>query len=368
MYARTAAFDAAIVKSHKIATLAQVFRNGVALATLKVVDGNVTADKDAAFLRRFNASLTDVDGSLTPAVASDMLAPYGTEVQLSRGITFNDGTQELKLLGVFNLTDTTIEDSGDSIRIDLQGYDRSRRVSRSAFTDTYDIPAGTLLNAAIQNILTPRLPSTITFNFTANTVRTPHIVHDAGDDPWHACQKLASDAGYFLFFDASGNPTMIAEPNPDTSPVVWTYAEGSSATILSVNKNMTDELTYNHVIVTGESSSNTTPVRGLAKDLDPNSPTYYLGSYGDIVYRYTSPFITTSAQAVAAAQALLNRVLGSTELTRFNAIPNPCHEVGDVVQITRGKSRINARYIMDKFTIPLVPIRAMEVTTRKRRT
>jgi hypothetical protein len=46
----------------------------------------------------------------------------------------------------------------------------------------------------------------------------------------------------------------------------------------------------------------------VVADTDPTSRTYVGGPFGRVPYRYTSPAMTTSAQALVAAKALLNRV------------------------------------------------------------
>jgi hypothetical protein len=135
--------------------------------------------------------------------------------------------------------------------------------------------------------------------------------------------------------------------------------------ILYANKRYTDEEVYNYIVVTGEGSQGP-PVRGFARDENPYSPTYYLGEYGMHVLHIQSSMVTTAAQAGTMARAELNLRLGKAERIHFNSIVNPAHEHLDVIQIQRAKSKIDSIYMIDSMTIPLVPVRALDVMTRER--
>ncbi|MCA1824449.1 MAG: hypothetical protein LC640_09360, partial [Frankia sp.] len=83
---------------------------------------------------------------------------------------------------------------------------------------------------------------------------------------------------------------------------------------------------------------------------------------------YSSPLITTTSQAQAAATALLQKSLGLTEQVRFDAIVNAAHDAGDVVAIRRGRAAIDARYVLESFTLPMTHAGALSAVTRKRAT
>ena len=86
MQATSSAFQTAVQGSHQSVCLVNVIQNGKVVSTLDVYDGSVSADRTAAQQRRFTASVGDPDGELTPADISSMLAPFGTRLQLFRGI------------------------------------------------------------------------------------------------------------------------------------------------------------------------------------------------------------------------------------------------------------------------------------------
>ena len=94
--------------------------------------------------------------------------------------------------------------------------------------------------------------------------------------------------------------------------------------------------TFNGVVVTGASVGATAaPVRAVAWDNDPDSPTYKDGSYGRVPMFVNDTTITTTAAAQTAANASLIALLGFSGQVTATAWVNPAMEVGDVLQVER---------------------------------
>lgn len=367
-------FGRYLSRSHTILTRCAVFDGGTAswLGDLQVADGSVSFDANADVQRQCSVTLFDATGTLTPSQFADMLSPNGNEVQLWRGIK---QVNEMIPLGIFGISVADIaSDVEGGTKIALTGYDRSRRVSLAKFTQSTVIPKGTNVATAILNLLFNRFPPdlNVQYYFDVTAFLTPSstsLVYQAGDDPWKAARDLAASIGCWLYFDGLGNCVLREIPDPTTLPVDWTYAEGQMSTIVKADKKLDDANTFNGVVVVGESTSSvdqsTTPITATLWDTNPHSPTYYLGKMGKRPQIYQSNLITTQPQAQQAAQGLLNRSLGLAEDVQFDAIVNPAHEPGDVVQVKVTKSKIDSRYILDTFTIPLVGS-TMSATTRRR--
>lgn len=79
-------FDAAVVTSHSAISQVDVLQNGKVIKTLAVHAGSVKADRTAAQMRSFDCEVSDPDGTLTPDGISALLAPFGTRIQMYRGI------------------------------------------------------------------------------------------------------------------------------------------------------------------------------------------------------------------------------------------------------------------------------------------
>lgn len=366
----TPLFKEALVNQHTLRTRAEILRNGIVQYELHPISGNVSVSVDQDTRRRANVTMVDPTGELTPRTAQDLLAPLGNELRLYRGLTLIDGTEEMKPLATINISKTHITDSGDTFTIEVEGYDRSRRIRRSRWTEPYLINAGTNYVSAIENAVASRATSTM-FRSTPTNQVTPKLSLgiERDHDPWKLITSMAGAIGYEVYFDQMGVCVLRPVPSPQTTTdVVWDYIEGNTATILSYDRTLSDEFVYNHVVVTSESSTAGTPVRADAKDTDPSSATYYLGDFGDVPYFLYSKFIRSQEQAQAAADAILTRVLGTSEVLQFPLIVNPCHEENDLIRVTRQKSGIEDYYIIDSFNIPLEASGVMNATCRTKRT
>jgi hypothetical protein len=79
-------YDQIVRGPHNHVAELAVYREGALIRTLDIHEGGVDADQSSAFLRRFDAKVSDPTGELTPGDMRDLLAPFGTEVVPSRGV------------------------------------------------------------------------------------------------------------------------------------------------------------------------------------------------------------------------------------------------------------------------------------------
>lgn len=371
MYSVSTAFQTEVTRSHAIAVQAVLY-NGDAPNTanpLKVKEGYVSVDGNAAVRRTCELTLIDPAGLLTPDIATGIgpAAPYGVELRLHRGVKFADGTTELVPLGVFGLSVNRITDGSGGRLLQVKGYDRSRQIARNRFTDEYVVAAGQNYVSAIQSLISSRWTRSdlLVSRATPTDLTTPLIIHEAGSDPWAKAQDMAASIGYELYFDPVGVLVLQPVPVAGDTPVA-VYAEGPTSVLLELDSELSNEDGYNGVIMTGESTTLAAPVRGEAWDTSPTSPTYYLGQYGKVPDFQTSPYVTNQVAADAAAAAALQKLLGLTQQVGFSIIPNPAHEPGDVVTVTRLASGVNSDFVLQAFDVPLQADGTMGMTMAKR--
>jgi hypothetical protein len=349
-----------------------------------VLDGTVTMDRENAIQRRASLYIADPVRLRTPdysflySTPEGGLSPYGNELRIYRGLMVNR-KPELVSLGIFGISDVQITDSNSggssfvssgrtdsALTISITGYDRSRKVSRNKFDAIYKIAAGTNYATAIRSLIQSRV-SGLSYNFQTTTYATPALVFDVGDDPWDKAREMAKSMGAELFFDGDGICVLRPITASVNLPTSWEYREGDNAIILDVDRQITDEDAYNKVVVTGETTDDAPPVRAVAQDDNPESHTYVGGPYGVVTRHEVSSLIKTTAQAQAAADALLDQAVGGTEKVTITAIPHPGHEPGDVIYVQRARANVAARYVMDSFDIPLSPTGRLKCVSRKRR-
>lgn len=369
MYPISQAMRDALTRPHDAIFKAELYDNGVLAKTLDVLGGLVDVDANADRRRRCRVGLVDPDGSLTPADLSGLLAPNGNELRLYRGVRVA-GVEHWCPQGVFGIMQTDTVDRGQGVMLEVQGQDRSRRVARARWDQAYAIAPGTDTATAIRDIIDSRLPG-LSYNFTPTSRTTPLVLlgEQRENDPWKDATKIAQADGLELFFDADGVCVLRPVPDAATAPVDWTYSEGG--VLLELERQLTSDRTYNAVIVTGEGTGLTAPVRAVVMDTDPASPTYVGNPVGSSDFGFaprflTSALITSQQQAEDAGAAMLRSSLGASEDVRFSGVVNPAHEAGDVVEVRRGASKVDARYVLSSFGVPLDVTSPLRATTRKR--
>jgi hypothetical protein len=87
-------FSTTIQKSHTAVVAIEVIQDDKVVATLEPHAGSVTADRTAAQMRTMQFEIIDRDGSLAPTGMTSLLAPFGTRVQLYRGVKIRNGTTQ----------------------------------------------------------------------------------------------------------------------------------------------------------------------------------------------------------------------------------------------------------------------------------
>lgn len=124
MRGRSTAFDDTIQKSHTAVVAADLIQDGGVTAKLEVHAGSVTADRTAAQMRTFEFEIIDRDGTLTPTGMTSPLAPFGSRVQLYRGVRIkNEAVQSVMYPSVDSWTPRTL--TGQMVGLKIDPSDRS---------------------------------------------------------------------------------------------------------------------------------------------------------------------------------------------------------------------------------------------------
>lgn len=344
----SAAFLEAVRHSHQIAVRVEILENGAVVRTVdSVIGGSVTLDATAKIRGRCDVAIVDDD--LIPSRPQDLLTPYGNELRVWRGIRYPDGEEELVSVGVFGIRDVTVDRDG---QIRVEGLDRAAKVAEARLEQVHVVPVGTDYVTAIRDLIVAGVPTT-TFAFPPSSRTTPLLVFEEGDDRWERAVEMATSLGMSIYFDGDGVCTMRPEVTVESVPV-FEMVDGADGVLIDIGKEWSRENVYNRVIATGENSSLTEPVRAVATDNDPTSPTYYEGKYGRRPRFYSSQYIYTVEQAQDAADGMLARQAGLTQQVRFGAVVNPALEPGDVVAVRRHAIGVSLEaHVLDSLTIPL---------------
>jgi hypothetical protein len=246
--------------------------------------------------------------------------------------------------------------SGTSIKVHVT--DLSLAIKRNIWPMPYTVPGGLNYGDAVMAMVKDRLPSQTDFSIASTTAVLPEIVVyglKQGGDPWQDIQDLATAIGFEAFFDPRGVFTFRPVPDPRQGIPVWTFDEGSNPVVVEASRELSDEQTFNHIIVEGQSTSSSNPVTAEAFDNDPSSQTYILGDYGEVTQRLTFPLVITQDQAQATANALLFNSLGAADTVTITCVPMPALEPGDIVKIVCSEVKANGTYMINSMTTSLSP-------------
>lgn len=358
-------FLAALTGAHRMivrATATNVYQTGTAPAgeRLTVLGGDVVLDGTADV--RATLTLT-VDGSLAwPTSARDLLSPYGSEIYVERGIAFSDIEQEWVGLGYFRI-DSLTQPSPAGSPIAITGSDRMAGIRDAQLEAPQEFAIGTRLDAVVSALVAAVYPgAVITWDDPAVAARTLTRIMVAESDRYGAIDALVRAQGKVWYWDHTGALSIRSAPSA-TAPV-WTVAAGRGGVYLNGTRSLSRAGAYNAVVASGEGADTGAPVRAVARDLDPGSPTYYYGRFGPVPRFFSSAFIATTTQASEAAAALLARGRGITYDADFSAVPNPALEPYDPVEI-RLSGEGGRVHVIDSITIPLTAGAPMPVGTRE---
>jgi hypothetical protein len=174
--------------------------------------------------------------------------------------------------------------------------------------------------------------------------------------PFKEITGLSTSIGQELLFDPQGVVVSRAQPAPGQPPVA-SFTEGVGGTLVQVVRDHDGDRGYNGVIVTAQVVAGSPPIRSIVWFTPDGSQPVPARPYF-----YTSPTVTTLAQANVAAVGLLRSLVGAAEEVTFTAVPDPRLDAGDTITLTRLRSKVASNFIVQAVTMPLDLTSPMSVT------
>jgi hypothetical protein len=344
------------------ATLCNVYQTTVTpLGTrLPIVGGQV--ELSATSDTRGTSDITVI--APWPRSRNDLLAPYGNEIYIERGIKYDDGNVEYVGFGYFRVETVEQSDDPNTTSLRVTGVDRMQGIIEARMVSPRQFLAGSTFGALVSNLITEIYPGAVIVwddNTNAATLTRDVLVDD---DRYGFLNDAISSRGKIWYWDQAGQLTI--KNVPDTTNAVYSVTNGRNGVLVKSNRSLSRKGAINAYVANGEGPDQQLPVTGVAVDNDPLSPTYYFGAFGKIPQFYSSQFLTTSAQCVAAAKALLTRSLGIPSDLDFGTIVNPALEPYDPVAVKLSHNDAQVTHILDTITIPLGESESMTCKTRER--
>lgn len=336
---------------------------------IKILGGDVVYDGNADV--RATLQL-EVDGTQAwPANPAALLAPYGNEIFVERGIAYGNGVTEWVSQGYYRIETIEQDDPPDG-PIVISGSDRMQGVIDSKLLVPVPYAANTPIGSIVSDLITGARRAyvwdvTIEWDDATDAQLTARS-SVADEDRYAYLNDIITSYGKIWFFDHRG--VLVIKTPPDPGAVVWAVDAGRDGVLVSMKRNLSRIGIYNGVTAYGEATDTKPPAIAYAVDLNPDSPTYWYGSFGFQTRRYFSPFITTTAQALSAASKILQQSLGAPYAIDFSAVPNPALEPFDPVNIAypvRSRSLSNRveTHVVTQLRVPLDVTRAIVGSTRQ---
>lgn len=378
----SAAFLRAIRGSHTMVARARVVTAGLSGTTpvgtyIPIIAGDVQLDATANIRSTIDLT-TDGTGMWPTTASSPLLTVTGNELFVERGVQYGSGITEWVSLGYHRIDDVDQEEAPDG-QIRITGSDRMAGLIDGRLIQPRQFAAGTTLGTVVSSLVTEVYPgATITWDdaTSANTLSTSQVTED---DRWGFLNDLITAQGKIWYWDYRGI-LVIKDPPSSTMPV-WTVDFGTSGVLVKMSRSLTRSGVYNAVVATGETADSTPAVWAIAYDANPASPTYFgsgvsggvvlgAGPFGPVPEFYSSPLLTTSAQALKAAQNMLTSQLGLPYSLDLTAVPNVALEPWDPITVTypkraRSYASTSETHILQTLSIPLTYGEAMTGTTRQ---
>jgi len=332
---------------------------------IPILSGDVVSSATADV--RSTLSLTT--SQAWPRLSTDLLAPYGNELYVERGIRYGNGQTEWVGLGYFRI-DTPEQDEAPDGPITMACPDRMAGIADARFLTPRQFTATTTRAALVNTLITEAHASAVIewddVPLSAQQVGRTVV---GEQDRAGLLRDFLTSLGKVGYFDHRGVFVIKTPPDITGSPS-WTIDAGRDGVLVQMSRSLTREGVYNVVVATGEAGDTTAPARGVATDTAPTSPTRYGGPFGPVPRFFSSPFITTNTQATTAAAALLRKSLGLPYQVDLTAIPNPALEPYDVVSVVypkqaRSRTLRTEVHVIDQVTIPLEPSRPVQLKTRE---
>lgn len=349
----------ALGTSHRPYLLVEVldgFQNVLA-TDLTYMSGSVSANLTSRVAR--TCSIT-FDETFYPYEPTDLLAPYGNMLRVTRGIEFADGTRNIWVVFVGRIQETTLNTDGTCT---AYAADFAADVVENKFLNPQNSQAGDPVSTEVIRLISDGFPQAQFGSFSIQDIPVQPLTWQL--DRGQALDELATSVGAFWYPLADGRFVLRQYPWTVFSDPVVTYSDGDLGSVIASSATRSREEVFNVLTVTGERLNGDEPVFATASDTNPDNITNLNGPFGtrSQLLRLQTP--ATQGSADAAARDNLRRVVALVDTWSWTMTPDAALELGDTVSLNvRGKSDIIQ--VVESFEIPLDLSVPMRVSGRSR--
>ncbi len=314
---------------------------------------SATLTQDSRRSGRWDGQLSFVGSDLLPRRPSDILTPFGTRVTVELGVELLDGSVSTVPYGVYEVGSSKGRSDPGSRVVDVPLIDVSGAVERYRFETPFTVPAATDLASMVNQVVTNRVGINPGVGATGSSLGVARVFGlDTETAPWSELLDVLDGFSRTAWYDRSGQIQVgTTTIDPDNS----TPLDDLTSTSVAF-----DTKPPNVIVARGEAQDGTAPVQAVAMDTEPSSPTFAgtgpgTSPYGRVTMFFSSPLITTLAQAQSAANTLLANNIGAGATHTITRPYDPTLSAGDVVAFD------GVTYVVDSITLDLLGQTTMSV-------
>lgn len=337
------------LESHQALVRASAWYEGaVSIEEVPIIGGSVKSELTAQVPQSVTLS---VPITLTPRTPLDPLNKNGQELVLQRGRLYQ-GAPLLHDLGTFRIASWRA--SAPTGSLEVEAVNQADRLREARLESPLSPAGGTPYVDVAERLVDGILPLEVDASLPSRTVPSGITWEE---DRLGALFELAEawPARFHVTPDGVATFSPVLTDVLTEAPVA-TFSADASSTVVEYQPQGSREGYYNAVIARGQedASGGKAAVQAAA----------YLASYGEPYGRvpafYSSPLLTTPAQALKAAQTRLGAFSRPVAVLSVSAIPDPRLYVGDVVGVSlEGKDWLGR---ITSLEMPLSPAETMALT------
>ncbi|MGH7252435.1 MAG: DUF5047 domain-containing protein [Nitrospiraceae bacterium] len=354
-----AMYRAALATSHQPFLRVDVLDGNQNLleSDLTYISGGVSATLTSRVTRDCDVTF---DESLYPFLASDLLAPYGNMLKVTRGIEFADGSRSAFDVFLGRIQDATLGTDGTC---QVSAADLSADVLEVKFLTPQNSQPTSLVGDEVRRLISDALPDALfgVFDVFAEVARTRTWQLDRGQ----ALDELATSVGAFWYVLPDGRFVLRRYPWTVPSTPVVTYSDSDGGSVVDSSTTRTRDGVFNSLTVTGERLNGDQAVFATAQDDNPASPTFIFGPFGrrHQLLRLQTPGTQQAAQGAASDN--LRRLVALSDAWSWSMTVDAALELGDTVLLNvRGRPAVTQ--VVTGFKVPFDLSGPMQVSGRSR--
>lgn len=318
-------------------------------------DGSVRATLSSRVTRQLTLT---VPYALFPRRTTDLLAPYGNELRVFRGVRYGNGSPDEFPIFTGPIMRARPPQRG---QVTIEASDNSARVAGAGFLAPLASQAGDLVVDEFERLVLDAYPAARFGTHSNLTARVPVLAYD--NDPGTAADSLAETAGAFWYCLADGSFVIRRVPwtvAPTSAPIV--LRDGPGGTLISGYPDRNAASLVNRVTIVSDRTDGAPASWATAQDDDPTSPTFVNGPFGVRSTRIRVTGATNQGQLLALARQLITRTRVRSDSWAITCVPDASIELGDPLDVTyQGEQALQ---LVAGFSMPLNPNASMTIDGR----